>query len=272
MRLLFFLWALQGFAAFNLTWGTPAINLDTNPPLGDADSNATLAIDPKGNAVASWSRTVGNSASEDIWVAVFNHSQRVWTGAVKISGGGSSANSQVAIDRFGNAIIVWEEGFPTQIKYRTLSTRGVWVPDLSMPPNNVHTSINAQTFPQIAIDASQKAVVLWMEYFGRKEHIFSAVKPHEMSWVPYGELSKGNQSAKLIPKNSLAVSFSAGVAMAAWEEFNEASKQTEIYAARFMENSWTGPLTISTQNGKGPAVAIDPSGNCLLYTSDAADE
>lgn len=267
MRSLFFLWALQGFAAFNLTWGTPAINLDANPPIGDTDSNATIAIDPQGNAIASWSRTVGGSASEDIWVALFNHSQRVWTGAVKISGGGSAANSQVAIDRLGNAIVVWEEGFPTQIKYRLLSADGVWSPDISMPPNNIQPSVNAQTFPQISIDASQKAILIWMEYFSGKEHIFSATKPYEMPWITHGEISSGENNASLIPLKSLALSHSSGIAIAAWEEFDQNTNTTRIHAARFMENNWTEPLTISDINGKGPAVGIDPSGNAVIVWS-----
>src|SRR5579871_6119472 len=95
VRALFFIWIVQGFAAFNLTWGIPTVNLDNDLPIGDADENAAIAIDPMGNAVATWGRTTGNGATEDIWVAIYNHSLRVWTGAVKISGGGNATNSRV---------------------------------------------------------------------------------------------------------------------------------------------------------------------------------
>ena len=120
-RALFFLLVIQGYAAFNLTWGMPAVNLDSNPPIGDTDVNAAVAIDPFGNGVATWGRTTDANVTEDIWAALYNHSTRTWTGALKISGGASAANSQVAMDSFGNAIFIWDEGFPTQIKSRTLS-------------------------------------------------------------------------------------------------------------------------------------------------------
>lgn len=261
MRLLFILlWSLQAFAAFNLTWGMPALSLDSNPPLGDTDSNAYIAMDPDGNAVATWSRTTGAGASENVWAAVYNHSLRVWTGAVKISGSGSSMNSQTAVDDGGNAIFLWEEGFPTQIQYRTLSKEGVWTPDLSMPPARVSQSKNAQTFPQIAVDSNGSALAIWTEFFGGINHVFSAYKPFDSSWVHLGEISSGVQDALLVPSKALKIRQGNGFAV--WQESGE-----QIHGARFMDGVWKAPIAIAEEKATSPSAGMDSNADVVIVWS-----
>ncbi len=267
VRLFFFFWAVQGFAAFNLTWGTPAVGLDSNPPLGDTDGNAVIAIDPMGNAIATWSRTTGSGASENIWAAVYNHSLRVWGGAVKVSGRGSAANSQVALDEEGNAIFVWEEGFPTQIMVRTLSAAGVWTPDLSMPPEPLQKSQSTQINPQISVDSQGNAVAIWIEFSKRKSHIYSAKKPVGTPWISLGKISSGLQNCTLIPSKALVLNPS-GKGAAVWEESNNGL--SEIHGARYTTGSWSLPFTIaadSNQSAESPSVGIDALGNALIVWS-----
>lgn len=267
MRILFCLWAVQAFAAFNLTWGTPAISLDSNPPVGDTDTNATIAMDRMGNAIASWSRTTGKAASEDIWAAAYNHSLRVWTGALKISGGGSASNSQVAIHEEGDTILIWEEGFPTQIHSRSLSSGGVWTPDLSMPPEIVSKSNHAQTFPQISIDSEGNALAIWTEFFGKKNHVFSAKKPYGLPWIALGEISTGTLHTTLIPSKALSIN-QKGDAIAVWEE--ESNGYSQIHGALYIDGAWMDPMVIAAEGGKSaqaPSAGIDNLGNSVIAWS-----
>ncbi|MBU6446260.1 MAG: hypothetical protein KGQ49_02540, partial [Verrucomicrobia bacterium] len=259
MRLLFLLWSVQVFAAFNLTWGMPALSLDTNPPMGDTDSNAMIAMDSMGNAVASWSRSTGQGASENIWAAVYNHSLRVWTGAVKISGTTSACNSQTTVDGEGNAIFVWEEGFPTRICYRTLSYDGIWTPDLSLAPSMVYSSKNGQTLPQIAISRDGNALLIWAELFGGGHHVFSAKKAPGQPWVNLGEISVGLRDARLVPAKALVVNGS-GDGVAVWQE-----RAREIHMARFVKGSWTPPVKVA--DGTSPSVGIDQDGDGVVIWS-----
>lgn len=261
MRLFFLLWSVQVFAAFNLTWGMPALSLDTNPPIGDTDSNAYIAMDPMGNAVATWSRTTGKGASENIWAAVYNHSQRIWTGAVRISGTGSASNSQIAVDSFGNAIFVWEEGFPTRICFRTLSLEGVWTPDLAMQPACIHLSKNAQTLPQIAMDSHGNALAIWTEFLGGKNHVFSAKKPNGLAWDYLGAISSGLQSATLIPSKALVLNRS-GDGLAIWQENNE-----EVHMARYVMGNWRAPVAVSKNNAASPSAGVDEMGDGVIVWS-----
>ena len=268
MRWVLFFWAMRGFAIFNLTWGMPALNLDSNPPIGDTDSNASIALDAKGNAIASWSRTTEAAASEKIWVTLYNHSLRTWTGAVQVSKEGAAANSQVAMDPLGNAMIVWEEGFPSRIKYRILSKEGVWTPDLSMPACDVYPSIHAQTYPQIAIDSSNRTIVVWMELIRGKEQVMSSVNFQGSLWVHFGNISSGEKSALLIPQKSLALNNSSGMAMAVWEERDR--ETSEIHAAQFTGGIWMPSFPVANIPGEeacSPSVAIDHEGNVVVVWS-----
>lgn len=261
MRLLFVLWSLQLFAAFNLTWGVPALSLDPNPPIGDTDNNAFIAMDPVGNAVATWSRTTGNQASENIWAAYYNHSLRTWTGAVKISGSGSAANSQTAVDQEGNAIFIWEEGFPTRILYRTLTKEGVWMPDLSEEPSIVKSTKNPQTTPQIVIDELGNALAIWVEFFNGIHQVFSAQKPLNKNWIYLGQISSGLQDASLIPSKALGVN-EMGNGFAIWQEAG-----TEIQLARFLKGTWTSPISVAVGNAKSPSAGIDRDNDIVIVWS-----
>lgn len=269
MRAFFFFalcWALQGYTAFNLTWGLPAISLDSNPPMGDSDLSAKIAIDSKGNAIAAWGRTTGKGAAEDIWVSVYNHAVRVWSGPVKISGGENASRPMVAMDPSGYGVLVWEEGFPSQIVSRTLTSEGVWTPPLSESPQWICPSIHAQMLPQIEIDAAGHAVAIWMEISGRMHCIQSARKPIEAAWIDLGMISSGKKKALLCTVKPLALN-SKGEGIAVWEEINSQSGAGEIHGAHFVDGKWTLPFAIAAEDqrrARNPSAGIDENGNAVI--------
>lgn len=259
--MLVFFWVVQAYAAFNLTWGTPALNLDSNPPIGDTDENAKIAMDSNGNTIASWSRTAGAGAIQDVWAALYNHSLRTWTGAVKISGGGNAANSRVAIDAKGNAIVVWDEGFPSQIMFRTLTKEGLWIPDLSHPATLVCESDHAEREAQIAMDSSGNALAIWMEFPQGISRVYSAKKLASSSeWVSLGLLSSEERSAALFPTKAIAMNDS-GYAIAVWQEAGE------IHGAEYVQGHWMPSMPISINPGRkasSPSVGVDEVNNGVI--------
>ncbi len=264
VRVLFFLWVIQGFAAFNLTWGTPAVSLDSNPPLGDTDGNAVIALDPMGNGVAVWGRTTGQKATEDVWADSYNHSLRTWSGPVKISGGGNAVNGRVAMDPNGNAHFVWEEGFPTQIMYRTLSAEGVWTPNLASPPEQIFESALPQFSPQIKVDGEGNALAVWMELKRGLHKIHSAQKRFDGSWASLGIVSPSRGNSLLSSTKTISMNDS-GKALLVWEE--AVNGRSQIWGARYKEYAWEPPFLISDETEKkcdSPAVGIDDQGNSVI--------
>lgn len=269
MRYLFSLFALKLFAVFNLTWGNPSIPLDSNPPSGDTDKNAVIALDPKGNAVAVWSRTKASQATEGIWASIFNHSMRIWCGTFFLSGGTNAENPQLAMKKNGDALIVWQEGFPSQIHMRKLSAKGVWTPDLSLPPLLISPSENPQSFPQVGVDDEGGALLTWMEFCAGKHFIHSARLNPGDNWEMLGRISSGYLNASLIPGKALALNPS-GQAAFIWREQNG---HEEILGALFQNGRWSSPFLLS-ERGKTashPAVAIDAKGKAIFVWEQAGN-
>jgi hypothetical protein len=229
-----------------------------------------IAIDPMGNAAAIWGRTTGKKATGDIWAAFYNHSLRSWSAPLKISNGGSAANARVAIDNEGNALFIWDEGFPTQILSRTLSAQGVWNPDLSTAATFVDASTHAQTAAQISLDSAGNALVIWMEYFDGSNHICSAKKPLHLDWTTLGEISSGDFDATLTPTKALAMNSSSN-AIAVWEENH--TSFSEVHAAEYTQGNWSVPIAISAEPGKNarqPIAGIDENNrSTIVWSQDA---
>lgn len=266
LTLLICLFTIESHAAFSLTWGSPSTQLDSPPSIGDSDLNATVDIDPYGNAVAVWSRTTDTGAGEDIWVSTYNHSTRVWKVPAKISGGGTAENPAVSMDAAGNATIMWEEGFPTQIMSRTLSAKGVWTPPLSQGPDFIHPSKNAQIAPQIAVDRAGEVLAIWMEYYKGMYHIHSSQRPFGQPWNYMGAISSGLHSAHLHFTTSLAINES-GSAVAVWHESNDSTGLAEVHGAQYINCAWGSPLLIASKADCQclfPTVGIDAVGDSVI--------
>jgi|GEM_PF-5686232 len=258
----FVLWVVSGYASFTLTWGKPAISLSVNPPLGDTHLNPRVAIDAMGNAVAVWSQTQSNGAREDVWAAQYNHATRVWTGAVKISGGANATRPSIAMNEEGWVVVVWEEGFPSQIRTRTFSG-GLWTPPLGVSPAFACKSPCSQIAPQVVLDGAGHAIAVWEEIAASRHRIHSSVKFLNSDWKNLGILSSKDANAVLSAINSLALN-SRGEGIAVWEE-----NRKEVWGARFLEGEWMRPFPISLGCGEAhdPSAAIDAAGNAVIVWS-----
>jgi hypothetical protein len=240
MRVLLFLGALRVFAAFNLTWGVPAVNLDTNPPLGDTDLHAKVAIDREGNGAAVWSRTAGGGAVEEIWASIFNHTARVWSGPHKISVG-NSTHPQVAIDPQGDCFFVWEEGFPTQIQIRTLFADGTW--DSSRP---LCESPHPQTCPQIGFDGRGNLFATWLEFSKDQTWIYASVNGENPVQIGPGIFTS---------YRPLAIN-DQGDAAIVW------SQNGEIFCSKYENKMWGAPNEIGF--GTEEAMALSQKGDIVV--------
>ncbi len=259
----FLLWAGGAFAAFQLTWGVPAVTLDTNPPIGDSDVDPDIAVDPLGNAVAVWGRTHGGRAAEDIWAASYNHGSRIWSGPVQISTGGSAAHPSVVMDQEGNATFVWEEGFPSQIHSRTLSAAGVWSPPLHLPPAPVANSLYSQERPKIAIAEEGRIIAIWLESVKGRSRVWSAsIAPNTSHWETATPLSPKGWNAKITSSNALALN-ATGSAAVVWQ--TDTTEEPQIFISRYTTEGWTDPMLVA--QGTEPVVVMDPSDVALILWS-----
>lgn len=247
--LIFLFCVVQGFSGFNMTWNLPAFSLADAPKPGDRDSHARIAISPSGNAVATWGRTTGKGAIEEIWVSLFLHNAKVWLPAKRISSGGNAENAQVIFDKEENIYMVWEEGFPFQIMVRKILKSDFSNPTLSEPAYPIAPSPNGQIRPHLAVNAQGSLFVSWMEFENGKYHIHASSLIDE--WHYLGRISTGNDAlicgVALDEQNLGAV---------LWQEGNE------IKLSRIGKSLVKSPLFVA--KGTNPSFAMDPQGNGVI--------
>jgi uncharacterized protein YheU (UPF0270 family) len=127
-----------------------------------------VAVDPNGNAVFVWSRFDGTNSRIQ---AIARSATGVLSATQTLSAAGRDASSpQVAVDQSGNAVFVWErlgEGTGCagsgcfRIQARVRSAAGV----LSSTETLSDSGQDAFT-PQVAVDPSGNAVVVWQRLDG----------------------------------------------------------------------------------------------------------
>jgi hypothetical protein len=90
---------------YNGSWSTPESVVDLSAVGGNA-SSPQIAIDNLGNAIAVWSRS--NGSNTIIQARRYTYTNGSWLASVDLSEtGGNASSTQIAIDKFGNAIAVW---------------------------------------------------------------------------------------------------------------------------------------------------------------------
>ena len=246
-NLYFHVWARHYTAASN-TWGTEVL---VGTGAGDA-WDPRIAFDALGNALVIWYQDslAPGSVRYDIWSSFYTAGGG-WgvPQLVESDDAGSAQTPEIVFDASGTGIAVWVQSDGTASQARTSRyAAGVWgsvtVLEASTP--------GASTAPQIAIDASGDAVVVWTRYDGVSNKIFSSRYALPGGWGTPVQIGTGlePQIASDASGNALAVwTLSGGI----WS--NRYTSGVGWGTAALIQ--WTG------SNASSAHVAFDPSGNAL---------
>jgi hypothetical protein len=237
----------------------PVSMLDANSA-GNA-SNAQIAFDGHGNAMAVWSSYDG--ISYNICVVKFVpglgwgeiHEMLTDNPAVVYS-------PQIAINEDGHAVVVWSnfDGVRSVIWANTYVPGSGWGAAICIEAND--NASYAET-PKVAIDTYGNAIVLWRRYDLSQRSI----------WANRFEPGAGWLTPTLIESNTLGdtespqiAMHSNGCAMAVWRRCN--GKQTDIWINDYTLNMGWGtarPLNArSVGDAYEPQIAISDSGSAIV--------
>lgn len=139
---------------FGGSWSPPVNISNVTITFGES-----VAVDPAGNAIATFSSSIGADFLIQSATLPFGGS---WSLPVDISlPGGFAFDSKVAVDQFGNAIAVWDRldfvDLDTRIQAAMLPFGGTsW-----NTPVNISDAGQNSDFPQIAMTPTGYAVVDW---------------------------------------------------------------------------------------------------------------
>ncbi len=140
--------------------------------------NVTVKTQPDGQdcAVVNGSGTISKANATKVSV---NCIDKTWTNPASltdnISPDGQYAESpQVAMDSNGNAVIVWQQsdGSNNQI-FKSEYRNGAWTNPASLT-DNISPDGQDAYYPQVAMDNTGNAVIVWRQYDGSNWQIFKS--------------------------------------------------------------------------------------------------
>ena len=225
------------------SWSSPA-RLSTQSSYDQYDPR--IALDSSGNANVAWYGYDSGYSNHHIYYAT--NAGGSWSSPVNISTHTSYDQyiPQIALDSSGNAYVAWygydDSDNYYQVYYAT-NAGGSW----SAPVNISTQSSYHQYDPQIALDSSGNAHVVWYGYDSgyNNYHIYYATNAGG-SWSAPINLSTQSDYDQYIPQIALD---SSGNAYVAWYGYDSGDSYDQVFYATNASGSWSSPTRLSTQSG-----------------------
>jgi hypothetical protein len=234
-------------------WQTPQ-------DLSSAGQNAIvprLSVDGQGDAVAVWQRFDGTHA---IVQAAARQADAGFGAAQDLSAAGQDAfQPDVALDRQGDAIAIWERSDGTNFIVQTATRTAA---DAAWQTPQAVSAAGQNAFePQVAVDGQGDATAIWVRADGKNDIVQAAVRrAATASWETPQDLSAAGQNA-ISP--DVAVD-GQGTAVAVWDRFD--GSNDIVQAAVRPAGAGFGAaqdLTAAGQDADLPRVTVDGRGDAI---------
>jgi hypothetical protein len=176
------------------------------------------------------------------------------------SGTGEANNPQVAMDKNGNAVVVWQQndGAHNSI-YARRNVAGTWG-----AVTLLETGTGEAWSPQVAMDSNGNAVVVWQQYDSTNHLSLYAKRLSAGAWgtVTLLETGTGDVWSPQVAMDS------NGNAVVVWQQY-DSTNHLSLYAKRLSAGTWGTVTLLETGSGSvwGPQVAMDNIGSTTVVWS-----
>ena len=235
-------------------WGTAALIETDNA----GAYNPQIAIDANGNALAVWTQSDGTR--DNIWSNRYTAGTGWGTAAlIETDNAGAAQYPQIAIDASGNALAVWHQfdGTSTNICSNRYTAGTGWGTAVLIETDNAGTA----AFPKIAMDANGNALVVWRQFDGTRDNIWSNRYTDGTGWGTAALIETDNAASASGPQIAIDTN---GNALAVWQQAGGTGES--IWSNRYTAGiGWGTAAVIQINAGPAysPQIAIDASGNAL---------
>ena len=221
-----------------------------------------IAIDGDGNAIAIWKQFDGQEhryirSNRYVDGTGWGTAERITTVVNNVS------SPQIAMDRNGNAIAVWEQYDGTRYDiWSNQYTDGTgWGTDERIQTNDARYASS----PQIAIDGNGKAIAIWEQTDGQNHRsIWSNRYVDGTGWDTDERIETNNVESIYRYSPQIAMDGN-GNAIAVWEQYD--GTRYNILSNHYTDGiSWGIAELIETNNvgtASSPQIAIDGNGNAI---------
>ena len=218
-----------------------------------------IAMDSSGNGIAVWNQFVGPTGH--VFANIYNGTN--WEGAESLeTNSGNASSPAIAMDSSGNAIAAWKQHDGTRDRiYGNFYNGTGWEGDRIIET----TTAGYARIPQVAMDSSGNATVVWDQYDSPTYNIYANFY-NGTGWDGV-ELLETDTGIALNPQIAMD---SSGNAIAVWKQWDGTSDS--IYSNFYNGTDWEGAELVGTDNvgaATNPQVARDPDGKSIVvWTQD----
>jgi hypothetical protein len=222
-----------------------------------------VAVDPAGNAIASWVRSGLVEASEKSAASPGQGPGSAWATPVSLGNGTSAA---LGVDAAGDVTAVWNDPAAAKLMSATKPAGGAWE-----APITVATRTRIDTKPRIAVAPSGEVVAAWMAGVGANSGgpaaLETARRPAGGAWEEPVRLTTAGSFPNQFSQLQIGVDPS-GDAVAAWARIPESGKSVAFFAAsKLAGGAWGAPVEIAAPPAGGYIeqlhLAVSSSGDAL---------
>jgi hypothetical protein len=217
---------------------------------------------------------VGGGTAVVVWQRYDGHTWRVqaarrlgdgtWSHPVTLSAPDrAGVVPQVAVDRHGNAIAVWqsEGGSHWRIQSARRPAGGTW-----SRPVTLSAAGQGAISPQVVVNWRGTALAVWVRSDGSKDRIQAARRPAGRAWARPVTLSVAGDNSR----EPQAAITRRGTAVVVWERWDSANSNWRVDAARRpAHGTWGSAVTLSANDihARAPQVAMDGKGTAVAVWS-----
>jgi len=247
-------------------WHHPSSLSDNISPDGQSAVYPQVAMDNNGNTIIVWRQFDG--ANYQIFKSEFRGG--VWTHPSSLSDnispdGQDAHNPQVAMDNNGNAIITWEQYDSAYWQiFKSEYRVGVWTHPSSLS-DNISPDGQDAWYPQVAMDNSGNAIIVWRQSDGSNLQIFKS-EYRSGVWTHPSSLSDNISPDEYADSPQVAMD-NSGNAIIVWRQSDGSNLQ--IFKSEFRGGFWKHPASLSDnispdEYADYPQVAMDNNGNAII--------
>lgn len=245
-------------------WVHPA-TLDDNVSMGgnDADSGS-VASGANGDAIIAWeygSRLFTSQRRNGTWT----HPERDVT-APHNPDGGSTFDPEMAIDYFGNTLMVWSQrDTGVERVYASVFRNGAWQ-DPSGHADHLSPAAGDALRPRVAVDSTGTGYVVWEQYVSGNGRVFKSVY-NDGTWIRPAADEQISPSDTHAQDTQIAVS-PAGRVVIVWSQSD--NQNYRIYKSELANGSWTKPASLADcisppgSDAYAPDVAFDGRDHAIV--------
>jgi hypothetical protein len=246
------------FTTTDGAWGTTPATVDTSDT--EDNNSGRVVVDEQGNATAVWLQFAGGTNS----VVASRYVPGTGWGTPELleNAAGDAGGVELAVDASGNVFAVWQQA-------DGLGVWGIWASryDVGTTTWSTAVQIDGDTHdagqPQVAVDGSGNAIVVWNETDGTRNNIWAS-RYAAGNWSTAAKIENDDTTEATAPAIAMDP---AGNAIVVWH-LGDGFLSGDIMATHYTGGTWntTAVVVDSDTNANlalGAQVAMDSNGNAI---------